>query len=151
MKISLITSPQTTDLTLSLYIQDQESTLPSVFKAEKGEVWWPSEHELWLGLGKKPTAITVLKSLRMLFHKRKDRWSAAITLDARNLPADWIEAAVNGIMLGGYKLNLYKTEEKPYSTFFGREGTLTVWVDEKNSEFEQAILKGKANAAVQML
>lgn len=150
MKISLINSPQTTDLTLSLYIQDQESNLPSIFKAEKGEVWWPSEHELWLGLGKKPTAITVLKSLRMLFHKRKDRWPDVLTLDARNLPTDWIEAAVNGIMLGGYKLNMYKSEEKPYSKFFGREGTLTVWVNEKNSETEQAITTGKATAAVQM-
>lgn len=150
MNIALIASAQTTDLTLSLYVQDQESSLPSLFKAEKGEVWWPSEHELWLGLGKKPTAITVLKSLRMLFHKRKDRWPDTITLDARNLPADWIEAAVNGIMLGGYKLNLYKTEEKPYSKFFGKEGTLTIWVNKINNEAEQAITQSKATAAVQM-
>ncbi|MPR35752.1 leucyl aminopeptidase family protein [Salmonirosea aquatica] len=150
MKISLITSPQTTDLTISLYIQDQASSLPTVFKAEEGEIWWPSEQELWLGLGKKPTPITVLKALRMLFHKRKGRWPDAITLDARDLPAGWIETAINGIMLGGYKLNLYKTEEKPYSKFFGKEGTLTVWVNAKSSEAEKAIVKGKATAAVQM-
>ncbi len=150
MKISLITSPQTTDLTVSLYVQDHESPQPSVFKAEKNEIWWPSEKELWLGLGKVPTAVTVLKVLRTLFHKRKDRWSDAITLDARGLSAEWIEAAVNGIMLGGYKLNLYKTEEKPYSKFFGKGGTLMVWVDDATAENERAIFKGKATAAVQM-
>ncbi len=150
MKISLITSPQETDLTLSLYIQDHESPQPSVFKAEKNEVWWPSEEELWLGLGKKPTAVTVLKALRTLFHKRKDRWPDAVTFDARGLSDEWVEAAVNGIMLGGYKLNLYKTEEKLYSKFFGKDGTLAVWVDDKSKENERAIFKGKATAAVQM-
>ncbi|GHB64588.1 leucyl aminopeptidase family protein [Persicitalea jodogahamensis] len=150
MKISLITAPQATDLTISLYVQDHESPHPSVFKAEKNEIWWPSENELWLGLGKSPSAVTVLKSLRTIFHKRKDRWPDAITLDARGLTTEWIEAAVNGIMLGGYKLNLYKTEAKAYSTFFGKGGTLTVWVDDKTPENERAIFKGKATAAVQM-
>ncbi len=117
MKISLITTPQETDLTVSLYIQDHESLQPGVFKAEKNEVWWPSEDKIWLGLGKKPTATTVLKALRALFHKRKDRWPDGITLDARGLSAEWIEAAVNGMMLGGYSSTSTRLKKNRIASF----------------------------------
>ncbi len=92
----------------------------------------------------------VLKCLRALFHKRKDRWPDQIAVDARHFSPARIEAVVNGIMLGGYKIQLYKSEPKPYSSFFGKSGTLTIVVDEASADAEKAAAKGKATAAVQM-
>lgn len=150
MKIEINKKSSADTLLVKLFIEDTAPTNQTAFRAEKNELWWPSEKELWLGLGKKPTLPVVLKSLRTLFHKRKDRWPDQITIDARSFSPAWIEAVVNGIMLGGYKIQLYKSESKPYSNFFGKAGTLTFLVEEVTSEAERAVVKGKATAAVQM-
>ncbi|MEO6684365.1 MAG: leucyl aminopeptidase family protein, partial [Dyadobacter sp.] len=110
-----------------------------VFKGEKGEIWWPSESEIWLGLGKTPKIPAILKIFRSLFFKRKDRWPEQIVLNAKGRSADWIEAAVNGIILGGYNIQLYKSEPKIFSTFFGESGKLFILVDEVSQDNEAAI------------
>ncbi len=150
MRIELSKTDPNHPLTLRLYAQEQQPAGHPRFQATKNETWWPSEKELWLGLGKTPSAYTVLKCLRTLFYKQKDRWPDRITLDARELPDEWLAAAINGIMLGGYKLWLYKSEDKPYSKFFGKEGTLTVWAKENDNQTDRVITKAKATAAVQM-
>ncbi|HEV7347034.1 leucyl aminopeptidase [Telluribacter sp.] len=120
------------------------------FKGDKNETWWPTEKELWLGLGKNPTATTVLKATRLLFHKRKDRWPGQVVLDLRNQPADWLEAAVNGALLGGYSLQLYKSEPKPLSTFFSDKGELGVLTRDAPADAEKRVQKAQATAQVQM-
>lgn len=121
-----------------------------VFKAEKGEVWWPSEREIWLGLGKAPKLPAILKIFRSLFFKRKDRWPEQIVLDAKGKSASWIEAAVNGMMLGGYNIQLYKSEPKMFSTFFGEAGRLFVLTDEISEENESAMNLAQKTAVTQM-
>jgi leucyl aminopeptidase len=150
MRIELSNTDPNHPLTLRLFAQEQAPANHPRFQATKNETWWPSEKELWLGLGKKPSPYTVLKCLRTLFYKQKDRWPDQITLDARELSDEWLTAAINGMMLGGYKLWLYKSEDKPYSKFFGKEGTLTVWAKENDSQTEKVIARAKATAAVQM-
>jgi leucyl aminopeptidase len=120
------------------------------FKAEKGEIWWPSENEIWLGLGKTPKLPVVLKIFRSLFFKRKDRWPEKIVLDTKGRSASWIEAAVNGIILGGYNIQLYKSEPKIFSSFFGEAGTLFVLTDEILQEIDVAIDLAHKTALTQM-
>ena len=121
-----------------------------VFKAEKGEVWWPSEREVWLGLGKAPKLPAILKIFRSLFFKRKDRWPEQIVLDAKGKSASWIEGAVNGMMLGGYNIQLYKSEPKVFSTFFGAAGRLFILTDEISEESGEAIDLAQKTAVTQM-
>lgn len=122
----------------------------TVFKAEKGETWWQSEHELWLGLGTSPKLSAVLKIFRTMFFKRKDRWPDHVVLDARGESAGWIEVAVNGILLGGYNIQLYKTEPKPFSPFFGETGKLFVLTSEVTEEVKGTLILAEKTALVQM-
>ncbi len=121
-----------------------------MFKAEKGEVWWYSSNELWFGLGKKPGLPSIIKLFRSLFFKRKDRWPDQIILEATNCLPEWIEVAVNGIVLGGYNLQLYKSEPKAFSDFFGENGKLFILSSEKSSSIEAAINLARQTAEVQM-
>jgi leucyl aminopeptidase len=109
--------------------QGFEPANQAMFKAEKGELWWYSSKELWLGLGKEPKLPAIIRIFRSLFFKRKDRWPEEIVLDARGRSAEWIENAINGIILGGYNLQLYKSEPKPFSAFF-ENGLLQILTEE---------------------
>jgi leucyl aminopeptidase len=121
-----------------------------VFKAEKGEIWWPSENEIWLGLGRTPKVPAILKIFRSLFFKRKDRWPEQMVLDAKGKSASWIEAAVNGAILGGYNIQLYKSEPKIFSTFFGENGKLFILVDAVSEENEGAMNLAQKTALTQI-
>ncbi|WP_247236229.1 M17 family metallopeptidase [Telluribacter sp. SYSU D00476] len=121
------------------------------FKAEKNEIWWPSEKELWLGLGKKAMPAGLLKTIRLLFHKRKDRWPAQVVVDLSDCPLNWIEAAVNGVVLGGYSIQLYKSDRKPLSPLYGDKGQLSIWSGSADThEVERTIRKAHETALVQM-
>lgn len=128
MQVQLITRPVEDTLTIRPFEQGAGPENQEMFKGEKGEIWWYSSRELWLGLGKSPQLPAVIKIFRSLFFKRKDRWPDHIVLDAIGMSAGWIENAVNGIILGGYDLQLYKTDRKAVSNFFV-SGTLYVMVD----------------------
>ncbi|GAB2791894.1 hypothetical protein GCM10027275_40930 [Rhabdobacter roseus] len=149
MNISLVLEKPTSSLVIRLFTSGQEPGDQPFFKAEKNELWWPGEQELWLGLGKVPSTITYLKVLRLLFHKRKDRWPSRLTLDARALSAEQLGAALNGILLGGYNVQLYKSDPKPVSTFFGERGELFVWTSEVLPEGQRAVDKARHTAEVQ--
>ncbi len=70
-------------LLLRTFESGSEPENQQVFKAEKGEIWWPSENEIWLGLGKSPKIPSILKIFRSLFFKRKDRWPEQIVLGCK--------------------------------------------------------------------
>lgn len=120
-----------------------------MFKAEKGEMWWYSSKELWIGLGKSPQLPAIIKIFRSLFFKRKDRWPEEIVLDCNGREPEWIENAVNGIILGGYDLQLYKTEPKALSAFF-KTGTLLVLTANNAPAIDEAINIGHKTALVQL-
>lgn len=148
MQIQLITAPVEDTLTIRPFEQGTGPENQDMFKGEKGEIWWYSSHELWLGLGKSPQLPAVIKIFRSLFFKRKDRWPDEIILDARGMSAGWIENAVNGIILGGYDLQLYKTDRKPVSQFFN-SGILSVIVDSPGFA-QQELERAQKTARVQM-
>lgn len=148
MQIGIIHEPNEDILIIHPFEQDAGPANQEMFKAEKGELWWYSSKELWLGLGKAPKLPAITKIFRSLFFKRRDRWPAHLTLDARGRDAEWVGNAVNGIVLGGYDLQLYKTEPKPVSDFF-KSGTLSILVD-SGSEISEAAENGLKTGLVQI-
>jgi leucyl aminopeptidase len=148
MQIEIIQEPDEEILIIRPFEQGSEPGNQEMFKAEKGELWWYSSKELWLGLGKTPKLPAVTKIFRSLFFKRKDRWPGRITLDARGRETEWVSNAVNGVVLGGYDLQLYKTDPKPVSDFF-KTGTLSIVADE-GSELGHAAEMAQKTALVQL-
>ncbi|HEV7379589.1 MAG TPA: leucyl aminopeptidase, partial [Dyadobacter sp.] len=149
MVIRQVSHSEEDTLILKVFREGEEPSGQSMFKAEKGEIWWYSSQELWLGLGKGLKLPGLIKIFRSLFFKRKDRWPANITLDARDFSIEEIELAVNGILLGGYNLGLYKSEPKSASPFFGVEGQLNIWTEKGSADIEKAIDLAQKTAAVQ--
>ncbi len=137
-------------LLLRSFTQGNEPENQEMFKAEKGEVWWYSSQELWFGLGKAPKLPSLLKTFRTLFFKRKERWPNRIVLDAVNFSPEQVEIVINGIILGGYNLQLYKSEPKEFSSFFGEQGELLVLTGQKTEQVDRAILIARQTAEVQL-
>lgn len=148
MQIEIIQEQVEDILIVRPFEQEAGPANQEMFKGEKGELWWYSSKELWLGLGKTPKLPAITKIFRSVFFKRKDRWPALITLDARGRGAEWVGNAVNGIVLGGYDLQLYKTEPKAVSEFF-KSGTLSILADE-DSEVKLSAENALKTALVQM-
>lgn len=147
MQIAIIPTPDENLLTIRPFEQGSEPGNQDMFRAEKGEMWWYSSRELWLGVGKAPRLPAISRIFRAAFFKRKDRWPARLTLDARGRSAEWVAQAVNGIFLGGYNLQLYKTEPKPLSDFFA-SGILYIAADHPE-ELTAAADTGLRTARVQ--
>jgi leucyl aminopeptidase len=150
MHISQIREAPEDVLILRPFEQGAEPENQQMFKAEKGEVWWYSSQELWFGLGKNLQPPKLIGIFRTLFFKRKDRWPDRIVLDARGLSTDWIELIVNGILLGGYNIQLYKTDPQPFSSFFGESGELLVLTQELSAQTDDVIRLARQTAEVQM-
>nr|WP_295929795.1 leucyl aminopeptidase [uncultured Dyadobacter sp.] len=148
MQIQLIQEPIEDILIIRSFEQGSEPEHQLMFKAEKGETWWYSSKELWFGLGKSPKLPSIVKIFRSLFFKRKDRWPGVIVLDVRGRDEAWTAQAVNGIVLGGYDLQLYKTEPKPLSDFF-KTGKLFILAD-SDMDLEKTVGHAHATATVQM-
>ena len=101
-----------------------------------------------LGLGKNPNSSDIIKAFRTLFLKQKSKLPNDVTVDVQNLPETWTEYVVVGSMLGGYDLDLYKTEDKKTFPVFTKEGIINIL-----STFESAekfIIRGKAISKTQM-
>ena len=149
MQIKQISEASEDLLLIRPFEQGFEPENQNMFKAEKGEMWWYSSRELWIGLGKSPQLPAIIKIFRSLFFKRKDRWPEEIVLDCKGRTPEWIENALNGIVLGGYDLQLYKTEPKPLSAFF-KTGTLSVLTENHSPEIDEALIVAQKTARVQM-
>ncbi|MES2516551.1 MAG: leucyl aminopeptidase family protein [Bacteroidota bacterium] len=122
------------------------------FKADLKEFqfFYTTENQkiIFLGLGKKTNSSDVIKAFRTLFLKQKTKLPDGVTIDVQNLPTEWIEFAVIGSMLGGYDLDLYKTERKGTSPIFQKDGVLNILSSDKNTN--DLIVRGKAIAKTQM-
>jgi leucyl aminopeptidase len=105
-----------------------------------------------LGLGDKTGAGPLLHATRTLVHQQKKKLSAHLTLDVRTLPEAWIEPLVNGVLLGGYRLGLYKTDAPPTPELFGPEGTLEVLVggSEEADRSTASLATAQATAETQL-
>jgi len=126
MQITLAASRKEDSLLVRLFGQDNIPGGHRVFSGKSGEVWWPDENELWLGTGTSTHAPSIRKIVRKLFHQRKYDWPQKVSVDVSGFDHAGIEAIINGIMLGGYDIRLYKSERQPVSSFFGPDGHLTL-------------------------
>lgn len=134
---------------IKLFGQDNIPRGHRVFSGKSGEVWWPGEDELWLGTGPSATSSSIRKIVRKLFHQRKYDWPPAVSVEVSGLDHPTIEAVINGVMLGGYDIRLYKTERPPLSTLFGPDGRL-VLVRGAASGLESLIGRAQKTAEVQL-
>jgi leucyl aminopeptidase len=78
-----------------------------------------------LGLGKNPNQADYIKVFRSLFFNQKKKLpnQVAIDLNISKLDAQ-VEFISNGIWLGNYDIDLYKTEKNPSPNFFQKEDSL---------------------------
>jgi leucyl aminopeptidase len=122
------------------------------FKAESKEihiVYSPQNQKIiCLGLGKKPNSSDVIKAFRTLFFKQKSKLPAELIIDVRSLPEVWTEYVVIGSMLGGYDLDLYKTDKKNSLPVFEKEGIIHVLSSYNNAQ--NLADRGKAISKTQM-
>ncbi len=116
--------------------------LKSDFKANAKELFQfyysykgQSKRFLLLGMGENPRSIDVLNAFRALIFKRKKNLPTTFAIsygfgNAPENPSDWIEAAVNGIMLGLYDIGLYKTTEKEEGAIRPEEISLDILIQD---------------------
>jgi leucyl aminopeptidase len=122
------------------------------FKAESKQiqvVYSPKNQKVtFLGLGKKPNSSDVIKAFRTLFFKQKPNLPNDLTIDVQNLPDEYLEYVVIGSMLGGYDLDLYKSERKETAPIFQKEGFFNILSN--NPKAEESIIRGKYISKTQM-
>ena len=132
------------ELNLELLKQD--------FKADLKEfqvVYSPNNQKvILLGLGKNPDSSDIIKAFRTMFLKQKSKLPNEVTVDVQNLPETWIEYAVIGSMLGGYDLDLYKTEGRRTFPVFEKKGIINILSASETAE--KFIIRGKAISKTQM-
>ena len=150
MKISQIQEAPENTLLIRAFWQGNEPKNQHMFKAEKGEIWWFSSQELWLGLGKSTKTYAWIKIFRSLFFKLKDRWPQQIVLDVAGFSSEELECAVNGIILGGYNIQLYKSKPKEFSSFFSEQGQLFILATTPSNEIDHVINLAQKTAETQI-
>lgn len=105
-----------------------------------------------LGLGESPRTNDVLNAFRSLVFKRKANLPTKLGLsflhkNAPENPAPWVEAAINGLLLGRYDIGLYKTDKKPEDGFDPDKFHVEVLVDAPHLEVATvAVQRGQAFA-----
>lgn len=119
MKLTVTNQAPTDSLLLKFYSKFEIPDLGNLsFLGEKGEVWWASTNELWVGLGDSSEITSFRRIVRKLFHQRQDRWPAQVTVDVRGRADIWIENIISGILLGGYQIGLYKTKQSTSTSLY---------------------------------
>ena len=109
-----------------------------------------------LGLGKNPGISEVLSAFRSFVHKRKSTLNGKVGINFNfgntpSDPSDWIEAAVNGMILGSYEIGLYKTTESEQATSTKPLKSIDIFVSKELSSIAKtASDKGKSVAETQL-
>lgn len=128
---------KTTGVSIELLRQD--------FKGELGEIqtlYLENQRIYLLGLGVKPAFADVLKAFRIFSHKMKQKLSSTIGIsflhqNISQTPERWIEAAINGLVLGTYHLGLYKskhTNQHPLEDAAAEIQVFINTIDEKDAQ-----------------
>lgn len=133
--------------------------LQATYKADLGEVQilYTAQRSIYLlGLGKSPTFAQILKAFRSFSSKHKAKFDKLLGLnwehciDQDELPR-WVEAAVNGLLLGTYQIGRFKSKNADLHPLAHDEANLAVVVSEKAVELcEAAAVRAKRMAYTQM-
>ncbi len=127
------------------------------FKGELGEVqviYGSTAKVILLGLGKKMVFAKILKVFRILSKKQVKFLSPKLGLSLvhgslNETEPKLLEAAINGLFLGIYKIGRFKTKEAEAHPFSNEEAQLHILADD-NPTLQQASHNGKAFATTQM-
>ena len=139
----------------------EQSDIAQDFKAEAGEVhmlYSNGQRIILLGLGKKSTNRDLTRCFRVLSHKYHHKLSTEITvgLGFDNVPSGipattLIEAAINGLLLGSYKIGKYKSQQKENAhPLIQEEASIVIQTDIAQDVALQAAQKGCILAETQM-
>lgn len=142
----------------------EKEIIQSDFKAELKDIHTLYVHEnqkskriFLLGLGDKVRSIDVINAFRFFVFKRKYSLPAQIGIsflhqNAPENPSEWVEAAVNGVLLGMYDIGMYKTEKKEEPGAADLSALkVRVFAEEKHEKaIRTAIEKGRATAETQL-
>ena len=115
-----------------------------------------SKRIVLLGLGKQPGFKEIISAFRSFSHRRKTPLppSTGISFifgNAEHASAQWVEAAVNGLLLGNYEIGLYKTKVDNKTSLANPDLNVQIFVEQKQQPAAQkAIDKGIGIAATQM-
>ena len=130
------------------------------FSAGSGETYnllQDNQRIILLGFGSEPRFGEILKNFRSFSYKNKTRLDEkiGISFSFNNLPISpglWVEAAVNGLLLGAYQLGKYKTMEETNAPSLNQPGSVLeiILPDEYRVEAEKAATRGHAIAESQM-
>lgn len=124
----------TTGMDITLLKQD--------FKAESGEIhtlYLQDRRVYLLGLGAKPLFADVLKAFRSFSHKMRQKFTSpvGISLLHENVigdPAKFIEAAVNGLLLGTYQLGRFKTANHESHPLEAEGAEIQLFINNQHAE-----------------
>ncbi|MCP3928043.1 MAG: leucyl aminopeptidase family protein [Bacteroidetes bacterium] len=127
------------------------------FKADHGEVqviYSQAGKLILLGLGKNPGFAEVFKAFRSFSFKWKEKLQSRLCLNllyvnASSNAALWGEAAVNGLILGGYDAGHYKTDQKKLHPIEKTDAELVVLIKNSGKKIAEQIAKGRSFANTQ--
>lgn len=127
------------------------------FKGENGDIhtlYQNNKRIFLIGLGEKPSLNTTVKCFRKFSFKNKENLSCTIGLSLLhdNLGEDLrlIEAAVNGLLLGGYQIGRFKSTAADLHPLDQEDSELQIFIAEAlNASAETAARKGEAFAQTQ--
>lgn len=105
------------------------------FKADFKQVvtiYQNNQRVFLVGLGKNPKEADFVKILRSFFYKQKKTLPnhVRLSLVEGGIESAWVQAIANGITLGDYDIDLYKTGKSDTLNFFQQNGTIEIVVGE---------------------
>lgn len=108
----------------------------------------------FLGLGDEPSFSKLLAAARSFTHHQKGKIPATIGVDfmaaGAKMPVNHIEAFVNGILLGRYNINQYKTDTKDAVEFANGKAELRVFSTFPEDKIEKSLLNARIIAETQL-
>lgn len=126
------------------------------FKGEAKQVvtLYENDRKVYLvGLGKNPKEADFIKILRSFFYKQKRTLPNLIALDLNTggIEKEWIEVIANGVLLGDYDLDLYKTNKKEGLNFFEKDSKLQLIIaDDAVESVALQVRRGEEIACTQI-
>jgi leucyl aminopeptidase len=126
------------------------------FKADNNQIlltYAKNQRVIFVGVGKRPTAMTLLKTFRSVFNKYQKSFATHTQLDLKNsFLGKYTTDIVNGVLLGAYQVGIYKTDHIVESTFLSDPNAILEVIVQPNqqSQTEQAIQRAQATAQTQI-
>ena len=129
------------------------------FEGKKGDIQiiYQNNTRIFLvGLGETPDLSTIVRCFRRLSYKSKEHLPSClgISLLHNNQPEDieiWLEAIVNGLLLGSYQIGQFKTEQEAAHPIAAESAELQLYIPSALVEIGQkAAFRGQAFAETQM-